>query len=482
MPKRTDIQSVLVIGSGPIVIGQAAEFDYSGTQACRVLKAEGLRVILVNSNPATIMTDPEIADATYVEPITPEFVEKIIAKEQPDALLPTLGGQTALNTAISLHQNGVLDKYGVELIGANVEAIHKGEDRDLFKEVVEEVRKKIGHGESARSYICHSMDDVLKGVEELGGYPVVVRPSFTMGGATRLRAQRGGTAPHRLPGPHPLADHRGAPRGVHPRLEGVRVGADARQERQRRGRLLHRELRPHGRPHRRLDHRRPGDDADRPRVPGAARRRHRDHPRGRCRHRRLQHPVRGEPRGRPGHRHRDEPRVSRSSALASKATGFPIAKIAAKLAVGYTLDEIPNDITQETPASFEPTLDYVVVKAPRFAFEKFPSADSTLTTTMKSVGEAMAIGRNFTEAFQKALRSLEKKGSQFTFTGEPGDKAELLREAVRPTDGRINAVMQAIRAGATPEEVFDATKIDPWFVDQLFLIKETADELAAAPS
>lgn len=250
MPKRTDIQSVLVIGSGPIVIGQAAEFDYSGTQACRVLKAEGLRVILVNSNPATIMTDPEIADATYVEPITPEFVEKIIAKENPDALLPTLGGQTALNTAISLHENGVLEKYGVELIGANVAAIHKGEDRDQFKLVVEEVRKKIGHGESARSVICHTMDDVLQGVDTLGGYPVVVRPSFTMGGATRLRPRRGGVAPHRRHRPHPLADHRGAPGGVHPRLEGVRAGADARPERQRRGRLLHRELRPHGRAHR----------------------------------------------------------------------------------------------------------------------------------------------------------------------------------------------------------------------------------------
>lgn len=250
MPKRTDIQSVLVIGSGPIVIGQAAEFDYSGTQACRILRAEGLRVILVNSNPATIMTDPEIADATYVEPITPEFVEKIIAKERPDVLLPTLGGQTALNTAISMHEQGVLEKYGVELIGANVEAINKGEDRDLFKGVVEAVREKIGHGESARSVICHSMDDVIAGVETLGGYPVVVRPSFTMGGATRLRPRRGGAAPHRGPGPDALADHRGAPGGVHPRLEGVRAGADARQERQRRGRLLHRELRPHGRAHR----------------------------------------------------------------------------------------------------------------------------------------------------------------------------------------------------------------------------------------
>ena len=247
------------------------------------------------------MTDPEIADATYVEPITPEFVEKIIAKERPDALLPTLGGQTALNTAIALHEAGALDKYGVELIGANVEAIHKGEDRDLFKDVVEAVRAKIGHGESARSVICHSMDDVLAGVETLGGYPVVVRPSFTMGGAgsgfahdeEELRRIAG-------QGLAALADHRGAPGGVDPRLEGVRAGADARQARQRRGRLLHRELRPDGRAHRRLDHRRPGDDADRPRVPDAARHRHRGHPRGRRRHRRLQHPVRGRPRATAG--------------------------------------------------------------------------------------------------------------------------------------------------------------------------------------
>lgn len=479
MPKRTDIQSVLVIGSGPIVIGQAAEFDYSGTQACRVLKAEGLRVVLVNSNPATIMTDPEIADATYVEPITPEFVEKIIAKERPDALLPTLGGQTALNTAISLHGNGVLEKYGVELIGANVEAINKGEDRDLFKEVVEEVRKKIGHGESARSYICHSMDDVLKGVDALGGYPVVVRPSFTMGGAgsgfahdeDELRRIAGqgltlspttevlleesilGWKEYELELMRDKNDNvvvvcsieNFDPMGVHTGDSITVAPAMTLTDREYQtlrdvGIAIIREV---------------GVDT------------------GGCN---IQFAVNPED-GRVIVIEMN-PRVSRSSALASKATGFPIAKIAAKLAVGYTLDEIPNDITQETPASFEPTLDYVVVKAPRFAFEKFPSADSTLTTTMKSVGEAMAIGRNFTEAFQKALRSLEKKGSQFTFVGEPGDKDELLREAVRPTDGRINAVMQAIRAGATPEEVFDATKIDPWFVDQLFLIKEIADEIA----
>jgi carbamoyl-phosphate synthase large subunit len=481
VPKRTDIQSVLVIGSGPIVIGQAAEFDYSGTQACRVLKSEGLRVILVNSNPATIMTDPEIADATYVEPITPEFVEKIIARERPDALLPTLGGQTALNTAIALDEAGTLAEYGVELIGAKVEAIHKGEDRDKFKDVVEAVRQRIGHGESARSVICHTMDDVLAGVDELGGYPVVVRPSFTMGGAgsgfahdeaeLRRMASTGltlspttevlleesilGWKEYELELMRDKNDNvvvvcsieNFDPMGVHTG-DSITV-APAMTLTDREYQILRdigieviREV---------------GVDT------------------GGCN---IQFAVNPED-GRVVVIEMN-PRVSRSSALASKATGFPIAKIAARLAVGYSLDEIPNDITEETPASFEPTLDYVVVKAPRFAFEKFPAADSTLTTTMKSVGEAMAIGRNFPEAFQKALRSLEKSGSQFDFAGAPGDKDTLLARAARPTDGRINTVMAAIRAGATPEEVFDATKIDPWFTDQLFLIKEIADDLAGA--
>ena len=481
MPKRTDIQSVLVIGSGPIVIGQAAEFDYSGTQACRVLKAEGLRVILVNSNPATIMTDPEIADATYVEPITPEFVEKIIAKERPDVLLPTLGGQTALNTAISLHADGTLEKYDVELIGANVEAINKGEDRQLFKGVVEAVKAKIGYGESARSVICHSMEDVLGGVETLGGYPVVVRPSFTMGGAgsgfahdeedlRRIAGQGLTLSPTTevlleesilgwkeyelelmrdrndnvvvvcsIENFDPMGVHTGDSITVAPSM----TLTDREYQRLRDiGIAIIREV---------------GVDT------------------GGCNIQFAINPADGriiviEM----------NPRVSRSSALASKATGFPIAKIAAKLAVGYTLDEIPNDITEKTPASFEPSLDYVVVKVPRFAFEKFPSADATLTTTMKSVGEAMALGRNFPEALNKALRSLEKKGSQFDFVSPVGDRTELLAKAAIPTDGRINTVMDAIRAGATAEEVFESTKIDPWFVDQLFLIHEIAEELAEA--
>ncbi|MFD5320869.1 carbamoyl-phosphate synthase large subunit [Streptomyces sp. NPDC127098] len=484
MPKRTDIQSVLVIGSGPIVIGQAAEFDYSGTQACRVLKAEGLRVILVNSNPATIMTDPEIADATYIEPITPEFVERIIAKERPDALLPTLGGQTALNTAIALHEAGALAAHGVELIGASVEAIAKGEDRDKFKAVVEAVRQTTGHGESARSVICHSMDDVLAGVEHLGGYPVVVRPSFTMGGAgsgfahneeelRRIAGQGLALSPttevlleesilgwkeYELELMRDRNDNVVVvcsienldPMGVHTG-DSITV-APAMTLTDREYQIL--------------------------RDIGIAVIREVGVDTGGCN---IQFAVNPDD-GRVVVIEMN-PRVSRSSALASKATGFPIAKIAARLAIGYTLDEIPNDITEETPASFEPTLDYVVVKVPRFAFEKFPAADPSLTTTMKSVGEAMAIGRNFTEALQKALRSVEKKGSQFDFAGDPGTAEELaglLTRAAVPTDGRLSTVMAAIRAGATPEQVFEATRIDPWFVDQLFLIKEVADELAAA--
>jgi carbamoyl-phosphate synthase large subunit len=481
VPKRTDIQSVLVIGSGPIVIGQAAEFDYSGTQACRVLRAEGLRVILVNSNPATIMTDPEIADATYVEPITPEFVEKIIAKERPDALLPTLGGQTALNTAIALHEAGTLATYGVELIGASVEAIRKGEDRDQFKGVVAAVRESTGHGESARSVICHSMDEVVAGVPGLGGYPVVVRPSFTMGGAgsgfahdeeelRRIAGQGLALSPttevlleesilgwkeYELELMRDRNDNvvvvcsieNFDPMGVHTG-DSITV-APAMTLTDREYQIL--------------------------RDVGIAVIREVGVDTGGCN---IQFAVNPDD-GRIVVIEMN-PRVSRSSALASKATGFPIAKIAARLAIGYTLDEIPNDITEQTPASFEPTLDYVVVKVPRFAFEKFPAADASLTTTMKSVGEAMAIGRNFTEALNKALRSLEKKGSPFDFAGEPGDKDRLLDIARVPTDGRINTVMDAIRAGATREEVYEATRIDPWFVDQLFLIKEIADALAAA--
>ena len=475
MPKRSDINSVLVIGSGPIVIGQAAEFDYSGTQACRVLRSEGVRVILVNPNPATIMTDPDFADATYIEPITPDIIESIIIKERPDAILPTLGGQTALNAAIALHDAGILEKHNVELIGAKVDAIRKGEDRQLFKDLV------IAAGaDVARSHVAHTLDEAKMFAKDLG-YPLVVRPSFTMGGlgsgfayneADLVRYVTAGL--HSSPTTEvlleesilgwkeyelelmrdthdntvvvcsienvdPVGVHTGDSITVAPALTltdreyqklrdiGIRIIRDV------------------------------GVDT------------------GGCNIQFAVDPANGriiviEM----------NPRVSRSSALASKATGFPIAKIAAKLAIGYRLDEIPNDITKVTPASFEPTLDYVVVKVPRFAFEKFPAADVTLTTTMKSVGEAMALGRNYASALQKALRSLEKRGSSFHWGEEPRTAAELVEQSKVPTDGRIVLVQQALRKGATLEQLFEATKIDPWFLDQIVLINEIAAEVADA--
>src|SRR5690348_16619192 len=477
MPKRTDIQSILIIGAGPIIIGQACEFDYSGAQACKALKEEGYRVTLVNSNPATIMTDPEFADATYVEPITPEIVAKIIAKERPDALLATLGGQTALNTAVALHQAGVLERYGVELIGANIDAIQAGENRQTFKEIV----ARVG-GESARSTICHSIEDCLAATAELG-YPVVVRPSFTMGGAGSGMAFDEEDL-HRIAG----AGLQASPT-TEVLLEESILGWKEYELEVMRDRADNvvivcsiENLDPMG------VH--TGDSitvapamtltdgeyqAMRDLAIGIIRAVGVDT--GGCNIQFAVNPADGrliviEM----------NPRVSRSSALASKATGFPIAKIAAKVAVGYTLDEIPNDITQQTPASFEPTLDYVVVKVPRFAFEKFPGADPVLTTHMKSVGEAMALGRNFTEALQKALRSLESKDAVFDWSHEwvDLDKAALLEEIRQPHDGRLKKVMDALRAGATAEEVFEATRIDPWYVDQLALINEVAAEVAGA--
>ncbi|WP_182904655.1 carbamoyl-phosphate synthase large subunit [Microbispora sp. H13382] len=480
MPKRTDIRSVMVIGSGPIVIGQACEFDYSGTQACRVLRSEGFRVILVNSNPATIMTDPEFADATYVEPITPDIVEKIIAKERPDALLPTLGGQTALNTAVALHEAGVLGKYGVELIGADIDAIQAGENRERFKEIVAKVAVEHGlNAESARSAICHTMDECLRAADELG-YPVVVRPSFTMGGA-------GSGFAHDEQELHRIA---GAGLDASPTTEVLLEESilgwkeyELEVMRDRNDNVVIvcsiENIDPMG-----------VHTGDSVTVAPALTLTDREYQNmrdvaiavirevgvdtGGCN---IQFAVDPET----GRMIVIEmnPRVSRSSALASKATGFPIAKIAAKLAIGYTLDEVPNDITKETPASFEPSLDYIVVKVPRFAFEKFAGADETLTTHMKSVGEAMAIGRSFPEALQKALRSLEKKGSSFGWAGEPGDLDELLEACRRPHDGRLRTMQQAIRAGATPEQVHEATKVDPWFVDQLFAIDEVARSITA---
>ncbi|PMD06435.1 carbamoyl-phosphate synthase large subunit [Brevibacterium paucivorans] len=475
MPLRKDLQSVLVIGSGPIVIGQACEFDYSGTQACRVLRSEGLRVILVNSNPATIMTDPDIADATYVEPIDPEVIEAIIAKERPDALLPTLGGQTALNAAINLHKAGVLEKYGVELIGADVDAIERGENRQQFKDVVEACGAEV-----ARSRIAHTMDECLEAAKELG-YPMVVRPSFTMGGLGSgmayneddLRRIAGDGLHDSLTNEvlleesilgwkeyelelmrdrndnvvvvcsienfDPVGVHTGDSITVAPAMTLTDVEFQKMRDI---GIAIIREV---------------GVDT------------------GGCNIQFAINPDNGrivviEM----------NPRVSRSSALASKATGFPIAKIAAKLAVGYSLDEIRNDITQETPASFEPALDYVVVKVPRFAFEKFPAADPTLTTTMKSVGEVMALGRNFTTALQKAMRSMEQKGSQFDFTKrldlEDADvKKQVLAQLAHPTAERIHTVITALNSGMSIEEIHEASDIDPWYLDQMKLLCEVAE-------
>lgn len=475
MPKRPDINSVLVIGSGPIVIGQACEFDYSGTQACRVLREEGVRVILVNSNPATIMTDPDFADATYIEPITPAVIETIIAKEKPDAILPTLGGQTALNAAMALHKQGILDKYGVELIGAKVDAIEKGEDRQIFKQLVLDAGADV-----ARSHIAHTMDEVLAAADDLG-YPLVVRPSFTMGGLgsgfaydeNDLRRIAGaglhdsptnevlleesilGWKEYELELMRDTADNTVVvcsienvdPVGVHTGDSITVAPALTLTDRE------YQKLRDIG--------------IDIIRAVGVDT--------GGCNIQFAVDPANGRVIV-----IEMNPRVSRSSALASKATGFPIAKIAAKLAIGYRLDEIPNDITKVTPASFEPTLDYVVVKVPRFNFEKFPAADTTLTTTMKSVGEAMAIGRNYATALQKALRSLEKRGSSFHWGDEPRSVEELLEIAKTPTDGRIVVLQQALRKGATVEQAFEATKIDPWFLDQIVLINEVADFVAGA--
>ena len=475
MPKREDLKSVLVIGSGPIVIGQACEFDYSGTQACRVLREEGVRVILVNSNPATIMTDPDFADATYVEPITPEVIEAIIAKERPDAILPTLGGQTALNAAMKLHELGVLEKYSVELIGANVAAIRAGEDRSEFKQIVLDSGADV-----AKSFIAHGIDEALAAAKKLG-YPVVVRPSFTMGGLgsgfaynkedlIRIAGAGLQASPTSevlleesilgwkeyelelmrdkndnavvvcsIENVDPVGVHTGDSITVAPAL--TLTDREFQNLRDISIQII----------------RAVGVDT------------------GGCNIQFAVNPVDGRVIV-----IEMNPRVSRSSALASKATGFPIAKIAAKLALGYTLDEIPNDITGVTPASFEPTLDYVAVKVPRFAFEKFPAADSTLTTTMKSVGEAMAIGRTFSQALQKALRSLEKRGSSFHWGQNTTPLKDLVEIISKPTDGRIVDVQQALLKGASIDEVFEATKIDPWFLDQIVLINEVAEIVRSA--
>ena len=473
MPKRTDLKSILLIGSGPIIIGQACEFDYSGVQACKALKEEGYRVILINSNPATIMTDPEFADATYIEPITPEIVEKIIIREKPDALLPTLGGQTALNTAMALYESGVLDKHGVKMIGANADAIKKGEDRQLFKEAME----KIGL-DMPISGVAHTMEEARQISERIGTFPLIIRPAFTMGGTGggigynreefEEIVKRGldlspvnevlieesllGWKEYEMEVMRDRADNcviicsieNFDPMGVHTG-DSITV-APAQTLTDKEYQIMRdasfaviREI---------------GVETGGSNIQFSV-----DPKTGRMIVIEM------------------NPRVSRSSALASKATGFPIAKIAAKLAVGYTLDEIRNDITRETPASFEPTIDYVVVKVPRFTFEKFPQTDATLTTQMKSVGEAMAIGRTFKESLQKALRSLEV-GAWGLGGGKYGEQEAPSRDVIQqklvtPNDARIFYIRHAMRTGFSNEEIHNLTKIDPWFLAQL---RELVDE------
>ncbi|OBH21496.1 carbamoyl-phosphate synthase large subunit [Mycolicibacter sinensis] len=482
MPRRADLRHVLVIGSGPIVIGQACEFDYSGTQACRVLKAEGLQVSLVNSNPATIMTDPEYADNTYVEPITWEFVEKVLAQQaergnKVDALLATLGGQTALNTAVALHEHGVLERYGVELIGADFEAIQRGEDRQQFKDIV----AKVG-GESARSRVCYTMAEVEDTVAELG-LPVVVRPSFTMGGlGSGLAASLDEVA--RMAGDGLAA----SPTANVLIEESIYGWKEFELELMRDGNdnvvvvCSIENVDPMGvhtgdsvtvAPAMTLTDR----EYQRMRDLGIAILREVGVDTGGCN---IQFAV--NPKDGRLIVIEMNPRVSRSSALASKATGFPIAKIAAKLAIGYTLDEIVNDITKETPACFEPALDYVVVKAPRFAFEKFPGADPRLTTTMKSVGEAMSLGRNFIESLGKVMRSLETERAGFWTKPDPDGGAEAALDRLRtPTEGRLYDIELALRLGASVEQVAEASGVDPWFVEQINGLVALRAEVVATP-
>ena len=477
MPKRTDIKRVLVIGSGPIVIGQGCEFDYSGTQACKALRDEGLEVILVNSNPATIMTDPELADRTYVEPLTPEVLEKIIERERPDAVLPTVGGQTALNLAVTLGENGTLEKYGVELIGASVGAIKIAEDRLLFRDAMREIGCDVPNSRYVRS-----IEEALAAVAELG-FPSIIRPSFTLGGV-------GAGIAYNIEEFRELAGRGLDFSPVHEvlleesvigwkefELEVMRDGADnfvviCSIE----------NIDPMG-----------VHTGDSITVAPALTLTDKEYQRMRDLARRIIRKVGVETGGsniqfaiNPENGRiiviEMNPRVSRSSALASKATGFPIAKIAAKLALGYRLDEIPNDITRLTPASFEPTIDYVVVKVPRWAFEKFPRADRTLTTQMKSVGEVMAIGRTFKEAFMKAFRSLEL-GSNSSLIGQPGtrptddvatveDEGALQRELSIPNDRRMWALFRALDRGWTVAQLHELTKIDPWFLTQFSQIVE----------
>ena len=477
MPRRDDLETILILGSGPIIIGQACEFDYSGTQAVRALKEEGYRVVLVNSNPATIMTDPDLADRTYIEPITAEWVEKVIEREKPDALLPTMGGQTALNVAMDLHRSGVLEKHGVELIGANERSIEMAEDREQFTEAMHRIGLKVPHGGFART-----LEEALEIVERTE-YPAIIRPSYTLGGTGggiaynreefEVQVRKGLDA---SPITEVLIDRSVIgwkefelevvrdgidnviivcsienidPMGVHTgdsiTVAPIQTLTDVEYQEMRDAAIaIIREI---------------GVEA------------------GGCNIQFAVNPADGEMLV-----VEMNPRVSRSSALASKATGFPIARVGAKLAVGYHLYELPNDITKTTPASFEPVLDYVVVKIPRFAFEKFPGVDDTLGVQMKAVGETMAIGRTFRSAWQKAFRGLEIGRDGWVTAERPKDDGipeedlegmqPLVATLRRPTANRPFQLKRALEAGVTPEEIHDATAIDPWFLDQFVQILE----------
>ncbi len=499
MPKRTDIHSVLIIGAGPIIIGQACEFDYSGTQACKALREEGYRVVLINSNPATIMTDPEFADRTYIEPITPECVEKIIVRELAEmkrmgaqgklVLLPTLGGQTALNTAMKLHHSGVLEKYAVEMIGAKADAIEKGENRQIFKDLMLAIGLDVPISGTA-----HTLEEARAVAEKIGRYPLIIRPAYTLGGTGggigynrdeyEEIAKRGidlspineilieesllGWKEYEMEVMRDRADNcviicsieNFDPMGVHTgdsiTVAPIQTLTDKEYQIMRDASFA---------VIRAVGVETGGSNIQFAVCPDT----------GRMTVIEM------------------NPRVSRSSALASKATGFPIAKIAAKLAVGYLLDEIRNDITRETPASFEPTIDYVVVKVPRFAFEKFAQADPTLNTMMKSVGEAMSIGRTFKESLQKCLRSLEIGRSGLGGDGKPwrigteiyGDRDILPRDVISrklsvPNAERIFFIRHAMRAGFSIEEIFELTKIDRWFLTQIKEIVDLEEEIASS--
>jgi len=485
MPKRTDIKSILIIGSGPIVIGQACEFDYSGTQACKVLRQEGYRVILVNSNPATIMTDPELADATYIEPITPAFVEKIIRRERPDVILPTMGGQTALNTAVALAENGALKKYGVELIGAKLEAIRKAEDRELFQESMQRIGLQ-----TARGGFVQSFEEASK-IAEAIGFPVIIRPSFTLGGTG------GGTA-YNFEEFREKVIHGLSSSPIHQVLIEESVIGWKEYELE-----VMRDLKDNVVIICSIENFDPmgvhtGDSIT---VAPAQTLTDKEYQAMRDASKKIIREIGVETGGsniqfavNPQNGRmlviEMNPRVSRSSALASKATGFPIAKIAAKLAVGYTLDEIPNDITKLTPASFEPTIDYCVVKIPRWDFEKFKGVDDTLGVQMKSVGEAMAIGRTFKEAFQKALRSLEQgrfglgaDGKDVVEVKDLTDKQKtewrkrVLDRLKMPKPDNVFFVKYAFQLGCSIEDVNKVTKIDPWFLHNIKQIADFEEEL-----